>query len=278
MDEVHARRLRAPPRASRLGPPRRSRDARGGLVERLPRDAVLSPRGTALGVVLSGHGTDSGVPGALALWRGSDPLAPLSCTLQARSRQRSCADGEAASGSKLQAQEARRISWPLASVTCDHCATWRLRFCASCRTTCSLTLVTIRIRAGRVYPITAPSIDDGAVLVDAHGRIAAVGRNAHVPTPTGIQAFHFPDAGLMPGLINCHTHLELTHLGGGAKHAEPEFLKWIRRIRELKDATSADAFHEAAIAGIRDCWARGITCIAETGSTGAVMRALHDLG
>jgi len=82
----------------------------------------------------------------------------------------------------------------------------------------------------------------------------------------------------MPGLINCHTHLELTHLGGGAKHAEPEFLKWIRRIRELKDATSAEAFYEAAIAGIRDCWARGITCIAETGSTGAVMRALHDLG
>lgn len=82
----------------------------------------------------------------------------------------------------------------------------------------------------------------------------------------------------MPGLVNCHTHLELTHLGGGVKHEEPDFLKWIRRIRELKDATSAEAFYEAAIAGIRDCWARGITCIAETGSTGAVMRALHDFG
>ena len=136
----------------------------------------------------------------------------------------------------------------------------------------------LRISASIVHPVTAPSIEDGAVLVDAHGRIAAVGRNAQVPTPTGIQAFHFPDSELMPGLINCHTHLELTHLGGGAKHAEPEFLKWIRRIRELKDATSAEAFSEAAIAGIRDCWARGITCIAETGSTGAVMRALHDLG
>jgi 5-methylthioadenosine/S-adenosylhomocysteine deaminase len=82
----------------------------------------------------------------------------------------------------------------------------------------------------------------------------------------------------MPGLINCHTHLELTHLGGGVQHEEPEFLQWIRRIRELKDATSAESFYEAAVAGIRDCWARGITCIAETGSTGAVMRALHDLG
>ena len=88
---------------------------------------------------------------------------------------------------------------------------------------------------------------------------------------------HFPDAELMPGLVNCHTHLELTNLGGGAKHDEPEFLKWIRRIRELKETTSAEAFHEAAVAGIRDCWARGVTCIAETGSTGAVMRALHEL-
>ena len=82
----------------------------------------------------------------------------------------------------------------------------------------------------------------------------------------------------MPGLVNCHTHLELTQLGGGAKHEEPEFHKWIWHVRTLKEATSAEAFYEAAVAGVRDCWARGVTCIAETGSTGAVMRALHDLG
>jgi 5-methylthioadenosine/S-adenosylhomocysteine deaminase len=88
---------------------------------------------------------------------------------------------------------------------------------------------------------------------------------------------HFPDSVLTPGLVNCHTHLELTHLGGGAKHAEPEFVKWIRRVRELKDATSAEALYDAAVAGVHDCWARGVTCIAETGSSGAVMRALYDL-
>src|SRR6266581_57757 len=136
----------------------------------------------------------------------------------------------------------------------------------------------LRIRAGRVHPVTAPSIEDGAVLVDAHGRIVAVGPSARVPTPRGVQSLEFRDAELVPGLVNCHTHLELTHLGGGVKHDEPEFLTWIRRIRELKEATSAAAFYEAAVAGIRDCWARGVTCVAETGSTGAVMRALHDLG
>jgi 5-methylthioadenosine/S-adenosylhomocysteine deaminase len=126
--------------------------------------------------------------------------------------------------------------------------------------------------------VTAPSFEDGAVLIDGAGRISAVGRNADVPTPHAARAMHFPDGELLPGLVNCHTHLELTHLGGGARHDEPEFVRWIRRIRELKDATNAEAFSAAAVAGVRDGWARGVTCIAETGSTGAVMRALHDLG
>ena len=136
----------------------------------------------------------------------------------------------------------------------------------------------LRIRAGRVHPVTAPSLEDGAVLVDANGRIAAIGPNARVPAAAGGKSLEFPDAELLPGLVNCHTHLELTHLGGGVQHDEPEFLTWIRRIRELKEATSAAAFYDAAVAGVRDCWARGVTCVAETGSTGAVMRALHDLG
>ncbi len=136
----------------------------------------------------------------------------------------------------------------------------------------------LRIRAGRVHPVTAPSFEDGAVLVDANGRIAAIGPNARVPAAGRVKSLEFPDAELLPGLVNCHTHLELTHLGGGVQHDEPEFLTWIRRIRELKEATGAEAFYEAAIAGVRDCWARGVTCVAETGSTGAVMRALHDLG
>ncbi|HTI05802.1 MAG TPA: amidohydrolase family protein [Gemmatimonadales bacterium] len=136
----------------------------------------------------------------------------------------------------------------------------------------------LRIRAGRVHPVASPSIEDGAVLVDTAGRIVAVGPNASVPTPHGVRALHFPDGELLPGLVNCHTHLELTHLGGGKKHEEPEFVKWIRRVRELKDATTPEAFYEAALAGVRDCWKQGVTCVAETGSTGAVMRALHDLG
>jgi len=124
--------------------------------------------------------------------------------------------------------------------------------------------------------VTAPPIEDGAVLVDTNGRIAAVGPHPNIGTPPGTETFEFPDAVLVPGLINCHTHLELTHLAG--QNAEPEFARWIRRVRELKEATPPDAFYAAAVAGVKHGWARGVTCVAETGSTGAVVRALHDLG
>jgi 5-methylthioadenosine/S-adenosylhomocysteine deaminase len=136
-------------------------------------------------------------------------------------------------------------------------------------------LPVLRIRGALVHPVSAPPIEDGAVLVDGTGRIAAVGPHARVPTPRGVRALAFPDAVLVPGLVNCHTHLELTHLAG--RNRESDFAPWIRRIRELKDATPPEAFYEAAVAGVKDCWTRGVTCVAETGSTGAVMRALHDL-
>ena len=134
----------------------------------------------------------------------------------------------------------------------------------------------LRVRAGRVFPVTAPPIEDGAVLVDSGGRISAVGPHARVPTPRGARTIEFPDAVLVPGLVNCHTHLELTHLGG--QNGEPDFVRWIRRVRELKDGSGEDAFLASAEAGLRDCWARGVTCVADTGSTGAVPQTLARMG
>src|SRR2546427_206928 len=69
---------------------------------------------------------------------------------------------------------------------------------------------------------------------------------------------------------------ELPRLAG--RNPEPGFAAWIRRIRELKDATPPDEFRRSAEQGVRDCWTRGVTCVADTGSTGAVVEALARLG
>ena len=134
----------------------------------------------------------------------------------------------------------------------------------------------LRIRAGSVHPVTAPPITDGAVLVADDGRIAAVAAHAQVPDPAGARRVEFPGAVLVPGLVNAHTHLELTHLAG--RNPEREFSRWIRTIRSLKDATTPEEFDHAAEQGVRDCWTAGVTCVADTGSTGAPLRALARLG
>ena len=134
-----------------------------------------------------------------------------------------------------------------------------------------------RLAADWVFPAVAPPIRDGAVLIDEHGRIAAIGRDVDgVPTPPGASNEYFPGAALLPGLVNAHTHLELTGLG--ARLDEPDFPSWIRRLRALKAERTPEQFLEAAKQGIRDGWAAGITTIADTGDTGAVARALSELG
>ncbi len=135
-----------------------------------------------------------------------------------------------------------------------------------------------RIAADWVFPGIAPPFRDGAVLFDDLGRVAAIGPDVggEVPTPPGVITEYFPDAALLPGLVNAHTHLELTGLDPIVD--EPDFPSWIRRLRALKAEHTPEQFLEAARQGIRECWAAGVTTIADTGDTGAVARALAELG
>lgn len=85
-----------------------------------------------------------------------------------------------------------------------------------------------------------------------------------------------PSAVLLPGFINSHTHLELTHLRGAVP--EPDFFDWIQHIRRSKAATDRGQFIAAARDGLREAWAAGITTVADTGDTGAAAQALSELG
>lgn len=124
--------------------------------------------------------------------------------------------------------------------------------------------------------MTAPPVSDGAVLVAADGRIAACGPDHAVPHPPGTPEEEWPDTVLVPGLVNTHTHLELTGLEGQVE--EDGFAEWITRLRRLKEGRTPAEFLAAARQGVRDCWAAGVTTVADTGDTGAVIQALAELG
>ncbi len=134
----------------------------------------------------------------------------------------------------------------------------------------------LRLAAPWLLPVDAPPIADGAVLIDERGRIAAIGPDAAVPVPPDALIQRFEDAVLLPGLVNSHTHLELTGFAGMAEEAD--FWEWIKHIIALKATRTDEDFFHAASRGIRECWAAGVTTICDMGNTGSVIAAMHELG
>jgi cytosine/adenosine deaminase-related metal-dependent hydrolase len=83
----------------------------------------------------------------------------------------------------------------------------------------------IRYRAAWLLPICEPPIRDGWVAVD-RGRVVALGRRA----PGDTQGERdLGSVAVLPGLVNAHTHLELSYLRDEVPPA-PDFVTWVRGI------------------------------------------------
>jgi cytosine/adenosine deaminase-related metal-dependent hydrolase len=134
----------------------------------------------------------------------------------------------------------------------------------------------VRLSAGWVLPVDAPPIERGAVLAGPDGFIERIGPASEVPSPAGVAHVDAPDAALLPGLVNVHTHLELTGFDGLVP--EDDFVAWITRLREVKERRPREAYLDLAKQGLRDCWASGVTTIADTGDRCVAARAIAELG
>jgi cytosine/adenosine deaminase-related metal-dependent hydrolase len=133
-----------------------------------------------------------------------------------------------------------------------------------------------RLAARWLIPIEGDPIERGAILIGSDGRLQAVGAETVVPHPHGVPAADLDDAAILPGFINTHTHLELTGFEGRVQ--EPDFSVWIRQLRQLKTTRTPSEYVEAARRGLADCYAAGVTTVADTGDSGAVFAVLAEVG
>ena len=131
-----------------------------------------------------------------------------------------------------------------------------------------------RLAAQWLIPVEGPPIEDGALLIDAEGRIADVGSDLVVGRPPDAAVEEFGPAVIIPGLINTHTHLELT--GFAEQVQERDFSSWIRRLRELKTTRTSLEFLHAARQGLQMCYAAGVTTVADTGDSDSVIQVLAE--
>jgi 5-methylthioadenosine/S-adenosylhomocysteine deaminase len=130
-----------------------------------------------------------------------------------------------------------------------------------------------RYHAAWVLPVTAPPIRDGTVAVQGE-RIAYVGPRAGAPDGEDCE---LDNALLMPGLVNAHTHLELTAMRGMLE--ELPFSDWIATLQRAKVAVlDPDRLLDSTRAGIAEGLLAGITCYADTCDSGMALRAMREAG
>jgi cytosine/adenosine deaminase-related metal-dependent hydrolase len=67
-----------------------------------------------------------------------------------------------------------------------------------------------KFSADRVFPVSAPPVENGVVITDDEGKILAIeARERHDPA-----ALEIHSGALIPGFVNTHCHLELSHMKG----------------------------------------------------------------
>ncbi len=132
-------------------------------------------------------------------------------------------------------------------------------------------------RARWVLPIASPPVPDGVVVV-AGGDIAAVGTVADVaPRLAGVEVVDLGDAVLLPGLVNAHSHLELTALRGLLEGLD--FRDWLRMLTVARrDVFDRAALRDAALHGLHEGLRHGITTYADATESGVPLEAMRAAG
>lgn len=131
-----------------------------------------------------------------------------------------------------------------------------------------------------VLPVSAAPIEDGAVAV-AGQRISGVGRDAEI-------AARFPefrrealgDAIILPGLINTHTHLELTAMRGYLENEDADFRAWLKKLTLARlNILTPEDLRDSVLWGACEAVRGGITCVGDASDSALLsMQALSEVG
>ncbi len=128
-------------------------------------------------------------------------------------------------------------------------------------------------------PISSLPIEHGGLVVDGE-KIAAVGEFDSVRSQfPDADVEDFGEAAILPGFVNCHSHLELTAMRGALDDVEHDFRSWLLKINDLRKNLSEPEIDDAALLGAREGAAAGVTTFGDIGRNGSSgVRALKQVG
>jgi 5-methylthioadenosine/S-adenosylhomocysteine deaminase len=140
--------------------------------------------------------------------------------------------------------------------------------------------MTILYCARWVLPVSSAAVEGGAVAVRGAEIVGVGARSSLVERFAGARVKDFGEAAIVPGLVNCHSHLELTAMRGFLEREESDFFAWLRKLTFARNErmTLEDRYASAAWGAVEAARA-GVTCVGDASDLAApVMRALRAVG
>ncbi len=121
--------------------------------------------------------------------------------------------------------------------------------------------------ASYLLPVEGPPIAGGALAVE-DGEIVAVGTLDLLQAVCPGEVTEFPDCVIMPGLVNAHSHLELTHFPDwkvrlGSNSSPQTFIDWLMEIIKVKRGVTDMEFRHSVEEGLRLSLEAGTTALGE---------------
>jgi cytosine/adenosine deaminase-related metal-dependent hydrolase len=123
----------------------------------------------------------------------------------------------------------------------------------------------IRYRASWILPIGDPPIRDGWVAVD-RDRVVALGKRAPADATTECD---LGSVAILPGLVNAHTHLELSYLRDEVPPASA-FVTWVRSVigaRRSRPDPDASEIVQSVECGIEESLRSGTALVGDISNT-----------
>jgi cytosine/adenosine deaminase-related metal-dependent hydrolase len=120
-----------------------------------------------------------------------------------------------------------------------------------------------------VFPVAAPPLERGIVVI-AGDRIAAI-----EPHGTRTADYDLGNAAILPGLVNAHTHLDLS---GAAGETPPTgvFTAWLREIISYRKSRTAGGVRNDTLNGIGSSLRFGTTLLGDISADGASWDAFDE--
>ena len=124
------------------------------------------------------------------------------------------------------------------------------------------------LTAHYVLPISSPPILDGAVVIDG-AEIVGVGTLEQLRGQfPGAEVEEFGEAAILPGFVNCHSHLEITSMRSMLDDVEHDFRAWLLKLNGLRAKLTDEDICAAAAQGAVEGARAGVTCFGDIGRMG----------